>query len=349
MGLGSFPDVSMSEARDRSTAARKLSKLGIDPIDQRKIAESASVSAQLATIDFKTCAADFMAEMEEGWKNAKHRAQWKNTLATYAYPVIGKLLVKDIDLPHIRKILKPIWSTKTETAVRLLGRIESVLDYAITNKYRSESNPARWRGNLDKILPAPSKVSKVKHHAALPYADVGPFMALLRGQAGMGARALELAILTAARSGEVRGATWQEFNFDTAIWTIPGNRMKAGKEHVIPLPQRAIELLKGLNPGEDFSLVFPNTKGAPLSDMTLTAVLRRMKVNVTAHGFRSTFRDWAGETTAYPREVIEHALAHQLADKSEAAYARGTLFQKRRKLMDSWGEFCATVAGNGLR
>ena len=342
MGLGSYPDVSIKEARDRAAEARRMIRDGRDPIEARQTNRSAIVGSRAAMVTFEECAVAFMDSMESEWKNAKHRGQWKATLQTYAYPVIGRLMVRDIDLPHILKIVEPIWATKTETATRVLGRIESVLDYAITRKYRAESNPARWRGYLDKVLPAPSKVSKVKHLAALPYNEIGAFTEKLRVQPGSGARALELAILTAARSGEIRGANWREFDLENAVWTIPENRMKAGKEHRIPLSAPALTLIRALPRGEPESILFPSSKGTPLSDMTLSAVLRRMEVQVTVHGFRSTFRDWAGETTAYPREVIEHALAHQLADKSEAAYARGTLFQKRRLLMDSWAKFCGT-------
>lgn len=347
MGLGAYPDVSMKEARERAAVARKQLRDGIDPIGERQAKKSAILAQRASALTFEQCAAAFMAAKEHEWKNAKHGDQWRNTLATYAYPLIGKVLVRDVALSHIMQILDPIWTRKTETASRLRGRIEKVLDYATASGYRTGDNPARWKGHLDTILATPSKVAKVEHHAALIYAEMGSFMDKLRKQEGMGARALEFAILTAARSGEVRDATWAEVDLDSAVWTISADRMKAGKEHRIPLSDDAVQLLRNLPRFEDCNLIFASTKGKALSDMTLTAVLRRMGLQVTAHGFRSTFRDWAGETTAYPREVIEHALAHQLKDKAEAAYARGTLFDKRRRLMADWSKFCATVAAVG--
>lgn len=344
MGLGAYPDVSLKEARERAEKARMLLRDNIDPIDQRQATRSAMLAARETALTFEQCAAAYIAVKEHEWKNAKHGDQWRNTLAAYAFPVIGSLLVHHIDQTHILKILEPIWTTKTETASRLRGRLENILDYATVRGYRKGDNPARWRGHLDKLLATPAKVAKVEHHAALPYTEIGSFMAELRQQVGMGARALEFTIITAARSGEVRGATWGEIDIDQAVWNIPADRMKAGREHRIPLSNAALELLQHLPRTDGSELIFPNTKGTALSDMTLTAVLRRMNRPITAHGFRSTFRDWAGETTAYPREVIEHALAHQLKDKAEAAYARGTLFDKRRRLMADWAKHCAIVA-----
>lgn len=347
MGLGAFPDVTLKEARERAAEARKEIRDGVDPINQRQQAKSALIAARASALTFEQCAVAYIAAKEPEWKNAKHGAQWRSTLATYVYPVIGKVLVRDVEQSHVLQILQPMWTTKTETASRLRGRIENVLDYATARGYRRGDNPARWRGHLDMLLATPGKVAKVEHHAALPYAEIGSFMVDLRKHQGLGARALEFAILTAARSGEVRGATWAEIDLNAAVWTIPAGRMKAGKEHRIPLSDGAAQLLRDLPRIEDCNLLFPNTKGAELSDMTLTAVLRRMKHQVTAHGFRSTFRDWAGETTAYPREVIEHALAHQLKDKAEAAYARGTLFDKRRRLMADWSKFCIAASAAG--
>jgi len=344
MGLGPYPEVTLKDARELALEARKLLRDDQDPIEKRQGRRSAMAAESQAALTFGQCAAAFIAVKENEWKNAKHGEQWRTTLATYADPVIGRLLVRDVRQAHILKILEPIWTTKTETASRLRGRIENVLDYAAARGYRSGDNPARWRGHLDKILATPSKVAKVEHHSALDYAGVGAFMIELRKQPGIGARALEFAIITAARSGEVRGARWLEVDLDKTVWTIPEERMKAGREHRIPLSDTAVELLRALPRIADCELLFPNSKGTVLSDMTLTAVLRRMGCPVTAHGFRSTFRDWAGETTAYPREVIEHALAHQLKDKAEAAYARGTLFDKRRGLMADWAEFCNRVA-----
>lgn len=349
IGLGGFPDVTLAGAREAARTARAKIKEGIDPVEESKAKRSALVAAQAAAITFGEAAAKFIEAHESGWKNAKHAAQWSSTLETYAFPTIGKIRVSDIETAHVITILEKIWTTKTETASRLRGRIESVLDWATVRGYRKGENPARWKGHLDMLLPARAKVQKVEHHAALDYREVGAFMAELAKIEGMGARALEFAILTVARSGEVRGATWAEIDEKAGIWTIPAGRMKAEKEHRIPLTSTALALLAKLPRIAGTDLIFPNSNETPsaLSDMTLTAVLRRMGVAVTAHGFRSTFRDWAGETTAYPREVIEHALAHQLKDKAEAAYARGTLFDKRRRLMADWAKHCATVASTG--
>jgi integrase len=257
--------------------------------------------------------------------------------------VIGRMLVRDIDLPHIEAVLRPIWETKTETATRVRGRIEKVLDWATVGKYREGLNPARWKGHLDSRLAPPRKLTKVEHHAALAAGRVGAFMAELRKQAGMGARALEFAILTAARSGEVRGAIWEEIDLEAAVWTVPAERMKAGKEHRVPLSTPAIRILKALPRIDGTELVFPAARGGKLSDMTLSAVLRRMNVPAVPHGFRSTFRDWCAEQTNYPRDVAEMALAHTIGDKVEAAYRRGDLFDKRTKLMKAWGDFCGRV------
>lgn len=343
MGLGSLTKVTLAAAREKAREARETVGAGGDPLADRQARKSALAAAVEKSVTFEWCASEFIKDKSPEWKNAKHAAQWTTTLEQYAYPVIGKMLVKDVELPHILAILRPIWKDKTETATRLRGRIDNVLDWATVHEYRTGPSPARWKGHLDKLLSAPNKTAKVEHHAALPHAQIGAFMVSLRGVSGNGARALEFAILTASRSGEVRGATWSEIDLKAGVWTIPEGRMKAGKEHRIPLSQPAIDLLNGLAQGEGADLVFPAPRGGMLSDMTLTAVLRRMAVAVTAHGFRSTFRDWAGETTAHPREVIEHALAHQLKDAAEAAYARGTLFDKRRRVMDDWARYCGTV------
>ncbi len=296
---------------------------------------------------FAEAASKYIAAHEAGWKSAKHAAQWSATLEAYANPIIGRIPVADIEVAHVMRVLDPIWMTKTETASRVRGRIESVLDWATVRGFRKGDNPARWRGHLDNLLAPRAKVQKVEHHAALDYREVGAFMTELRVMEGLGARALEFAILTATRSGEVRGAVWSEFDMGAAVWTIPANRMKAGKELRVPLSPDALKLLNALPRISGTDLVFPSSKNTQLSDMTLTAVLRRMGRDVTAHGFRSSFRDWAGETTAYAREVIEHALAHQLTDKAEAAYARGSLFDKRRRLMADWAKHCGTVVKAG--
>lgn len=344
IGLGGFPDVPLAQAKEKARQARDKVKEGKDPIEEARAAKSALMDAQSKAFTFDQAGDAYIKAHEAGWKSLKHAAQWRTTLTTYASPIIGAMQVSDVDLTHVMQILDPIWKDKTETASRLRGRIESVLNWATARGYRTGLNPARWRGHLDNLLPARGKIQKVEHHAALSYKELSGFILALRQQAGMGARALEFAILTAARSGEVRGATWAEIDTDAATWTIPSERMKVGKEHRVPLSDAALTLLAALPRMAGTDLVFPNTKGAALSDMTLTAVLRRMVVDSTAHGFRSTFRDWAGETTAYPREVIEHALAHQLKDKAEAAYARGSLFGKRRRLMDDWAIYCVTQA-----
>lgn len=350
MGLGSLDTVSLSDARVLAKELRAKVKHPTDPADplnERKKTRVAAKLEQARHMTFKQCAVACMEALRHGWKSTKHAAQWEATLETYAYPVLGNLPVASIDTAFVMQCLSPIWITKNETASRLRGRIEKVLAWATTHGYRHGENPARWRGHLDNLLAAPSDVQEVKHHAALPFKEMGVFMADLRTREGMGARALEFAILTAARSGEVRGATWQEIDLSEKIWTIPSARMKAKKEHRIPLTEDSITLLSGLPQLDDTALVFPSSKpNAPLSDMTFTAVLRRMgRGELTVHGFRSTFRDWAGETTSYPRETVEHALAHQLKDKAEAAYARGTLFEKRRRLMNDWSLYCDKAQG----
>lgn len=345
MGMGAYPDVTLKDAREQALAARALLRDGTDPLALRKAGKAARKLARAVAMTFDQCADAYIEAHRAGWKNAKHADQWVNTIRTYASPLIGAVNVNLIDTATLMKILEPIWTTKTETASRLRGRIESVLGWATVRGYRSGDNPARWKGHLDNLLPAPSKVSKVEHHAALPFPEIGSFMVDLRKQGGMGALALEFAILTACRSGEVRGASWSEIDQDAAVWTIPASRMKAEKEHRVPLSEPVLQLLRAIHRIGGTDLVFPNTKGASLSDMTLTSTLRRMgRGDITGHGFRSTFRDWAGETTGYPREVIEHALAHQLKDKAEASYARGSLFTKRGKLMADWARYCGTVA-----
>ena len=287
---------------------------------------------------FSQAATAYIAVMESEWSNDKHASQWRNTLSSYAFPVIGNIYVREIDHSHVMRVLEPIWLTKTETAKRLRGRIENVLDWARVRGYRTGENPARWRGHLDMLLPTPGKVQKTKHHPALPFDELGELMAKLREQQGVGARALEFAILTAARSGEVRGALWSEIDLRDATWTIRADRMKAKREHRVALNKEAVDLLQSLPRTNE--LIFPSSKGTMLSDMTLTAVLRRMRRgDITVHGFRSTFRDWCSERTNYPRDVAEMALAHTIGDKVEAAYRRGDLFEKRRLMMRDWGKF----------
>lgn len=346
MGLGGYPDVTLAGAKEAARAARAKIKDGIDPVEDAKAKRSALYAQRAAAMTFSEAAKAYIAVKEAEWKNAKHGDQWRNTLATYADPVIGRILVRDVEQSHVMRVLEPIWMEKTETAKRLRGRIEKVLDWARVRGYRSGENPARWRGHLDTLLQAPGKVQKIEHHPALPMDDLGAFIVQLRQQEGMGARALEFAILTAARSGEVRGATWDEINLTDATWTIPADRMKMKREHRAALNDEAIALLKSLPRTGD--LIFPNTKGEKLSDMALTAVLRRMgRPDITVHGFRSTFRDWCSERTNYPRDVAEMALAHAIGDKVEAAYRRGDLFEKRRRMMKEWGKFSSKVQVTG--
>lgn len=346
IGLGGFPDVSLAEAREKAKQFRNDIAQGIDPIHVKKQRRSSLLAARAAEITFEQSAKEFLSSKGIEWKNAKHAQQWTNTLETYVYPVIGRLQVKDVDLSHIVKILEPIWKTKTETAKRLRGRIENILDWASVRKYRSIENPARWKGYLDKVLPSPGKITKVEHHAALPVDEVGRFMQRLRKREGISSRALEFLVLTVARSGEVRGAEWPEFDMEAGVWTIPAHRMKAGKEHRVPLSSRAIALLKELPRFEDEKTVFLSPRGGILSDMALTAVTRVMEVKAVPHGFRSTFRDWVAEHTNYSNEVAEMALAHAIDNKVEAAYRRGDLFEKRRQMMNDWEQFCMIIQSN---
>ncbi len=338
MGLGSLRDVSLAEARVKAAEGRKAVLDGRNPIGERSHAKAL---AQAKSLTFAECAAAYIEAHRPSWKNAKHGAQWESTLATYCGPIFGALPVAEVNTPLVMRALQPIWETKTETATRLRGRIESVLDWATVSGYRQGENPARWKGHLDNLLAKISKSRRTAHHPALPWPDLGQFMPALRQQGGVAAKALELAILTACRSGEVRGATWAEIDLEAALWTIPAERMKAGREHRVPLSPQALGLLRALPRFEGCELVFPGPSGKVLSDMSLTAVLRRMgRGDITVHGFRSTFRDWSAETTHYPREVCEHALAHGLPDKVEAAYMRSDLLNKRKELMTDWGALC---------
>jgi integrase len=343
IGLGPLSIVSLAEARSRAAECRKLLHEGKDPLAMRQASQSqaeAQAEAAQPTQSLDECAAAYVEAQRAGWRNAKHAIQWEQTLRQYAAPVVGKLPVSAVTVTHVKRILEPMWRTKTEAAVRLRGRIESVLSWATVHGYRSGDNPARWRGHLDQLLPLPAKVSTPVHHAALPYAELPTFMVQLRAQQGLGARALEFAILTATRSGEVRGAEWAEIDLDQKIWTIPGTRMKAGKEHRVPLSDAALEMLKTFAETTDSNFVFASDRGGKLSDMTLLAVLRRMNLKVVPHGFRSTFRDWCAEQTDFTREVAEMSLAHAIGSKVEAAYRRGDLLEKRSELMHAWARYC---------
>jgi integrase len=344
MGLGSVETFSLKEARDRARIARQQVADGIDPIDHRDAKVKTELAKAAAVKTFAECAEQYIRAHRKGWKNEKHIAQWQSTLATYAFPVIGRLNVADVDLPHILKILEPIWHEKPETASRLRGRIEKVLSWATISKFRKGDNPARWSGHLETVLPAKSKVQEKQHHPALPFSDVAEFMAELRNRKGMSARALEFTILTAARTREVTGARWDEINFATKLWTIPGGkqgRMKSGEEHAVPLSDRAIEILTNLPREKGGQYIFAGAKhGEPLSAMAMLECLRSINPDITVHGFRSTFRDWAGEQTSYDRETIEFALAHGISDKAEASYRRGRSVEKRRHLMAEWSRYC---------
>lgn len=339
MGLGSYPAVSLAEARDRARLARSLIRSGIDPIDQRTSNKETIVAAAAKSLTFAKAAEKFIAAHEDSWSNAKHRLQWVSTIGTYANPIIGQLPVAAIEQRHILQILNPIWRSKTETASRLRGRIEQVLNWAKVQGLRDGPNPARWRDHLDLLLPAPEKVSPVKHLAAVPLAEAKLMWQLICGTGGMGAQALQLQILTAGRSGEARGARWSELDLEGAVWVIPKERMKAKREHRIPLPRQAVELLRKQPRIVGAELVFPSSRNTPLSDMTLTAVMRRLKRTEVPHGWRSTFRDWVGDCTDYPSELAEIALAHSVGSKVEQAYRRGDMLEKRRPLMQEWADF----------
>jgi len=347
MGIGPLHTVSLAQARAKATECRALCKDGRDPIEARSLERAALFADARKLATFKECARQFIEGHKAAWRNAKHAAQWERTLETYAYPKIGSLPVQAIGTSDVLGVLEPIWTKKTETAKRLRGRIEAILDWANARGYREGENPARWRGHLDKLLPNPSKVQRVRHHAALPYEDMPEFMAALRAQEGVSARALEFAIFAAARTGEVIGARWSEIDTTNKVWIVPATRMKGGREHRVPLSARALAILeemKLLRQDGGQAFVFPGGKaGQPLSNMAFLMLLRRMgRTDLTAHGFRSTFRDWAAERTAYQGEVAEMALAHAVGDKVEAAYRRGDLFEKRRRLMDDWARFCET-------
>jgi len=345
MGLGRYPEVGLAEARDKATEARKLSKAGTDPLavrDAERETQRITRQAEAArAVSFREVASAYIAAHRAGWKNAKHAQQWESTLATYAHPTIGALPPQDVTTGHVLEILQPIWTTKPETASRVRNRIELVLDAAKARNLRQGENPARWRGHLDKLLPKRSKVRVVKSHAAMAWGELPTFMAELAKQEALSARALELTILTACRTSEILNATWGEIDLNSRTWTIPSERMKAGKAHRVPLSDAAMGMLDRVPHLEGADYLFPGTKdGKPLSNQAMTMTLRRMgKGHLTVHGFRSTFRDWAAECTPYPREVCELALAHRIADGAEAAYWRSDIFEKRRALMEDWARY----------
>jgi integrase len=342
MGLGALLDTSLAQARELAAEARQVTKRGLDPLKEKQRARDAKRLEAARAMNFADCAALHIASKRDSWRNAKHARQWERTLETYAFPVMGKLPVQEIDTALVLRVLEPIWKTKTETAGRVRERIEAVLDAAKARGFREGENPARWRGHLQNLLPQPSAIRKVQHHKALPYIEIGAFMADLRELQDGSARALEFVILTATRTSEALGAQWGEIDLDGGTWTIPANRIKAGKEHRVPLSVPVLKLLNSLYERRIDSNVFPGwKKGKPLSNMAMLKLLERMGRDITTHGFRSTFRDWAAEQTAFPREVAEMALAHAVESKVEAAYRRGDLFAKRMKLMAAWADYCS--------
>jgi integrase len=348
MGLGGLSKVSLADARKRAAHERLLLADKVDPLDRRRAKTHARKIEAARSTTFEEAAQAYVKAHEPSWRNAKHRQQWTNTLATYVFPIFGAVPVGDVDVAMVMKVLEPVWATKPETAGRVRGRIESVLDWAKARGFREGENPARWRGHLSNLLPARSKVRAVKHHAALPYLEAGAFMLDLRSREGAAACALEFLILTAARTGEVIGARWPELDLSGRIWSVPAARMKGGREHRVPLTSAALAVLERMR-GQGGEFLFPGAKaGQGLSNMALLKVLERMgRGDLTAHGFRATFKTWASERTNFPRELAEAALAHVLDDKTESAYQRGDLLEKRRRLMDAWGEFCAKPAPAG--
>ena len=341
-GLGSYPTVSLVKAREEAERFRRLVTAGIDPIEARHEERQAAQTSSEKATTFEQCATAFITSHEVGWGNDKHRQQWRSTLQTYCYPTIGALPVQAVGTDHIVKILEPIWADKPETASRVRQRIERVLSWAKVRGYREGENPAQWRGHLDHLLPAKGKVRAVRHHPALPYRDMGALMEKLREESSISGRALEFLILTASRTGEALGSLWSEIDMGERMWTVAGERMKAGKPHRVPLSSRALAILREMAAVRQNEFIFPGMKrGRPLSQMALLMLLRRIGyAHVTAHGFRSSFRDWAAECTSFPREAAEMALAHAVPDAVEAAYRRGDLLQKRRKLMEAWAHFC---------
>ncbi len=364
IGLGGFPAVTLSQARDKAREARVKIETGIDPIEARKSAKSALAAAQRRGLTFDAASKTYLETKLEGFRNPKHRQQWENTLATYASPELGKMLVQDIETQDVLRVLVPIWSDKTETATRVRGRIEAVLSWATVSGHRKGDNPARWAGNLKELLPAPSKVAHEEHHPAIQIEDAPRWFGALRTRDGMGARALEFLAMTGLRSGEVRGARWDEIDLKTGLWTVPAVRMKMKAEHRVALSPEAVTLLKALPRLDGNPLVFPAARGGTLSDMTLSAVMRRMheadlaadgpgyldrasKRPAVPHGLRSTFRDWVAERTNFPAEMAEVALAHKISNAVEAAYRRGDMIEKRRAMMAAWVEFLTGAKRSG--
>jgi integrase len=364
IGLGGYPDTTLAQARERARAAKDMILAGIDPVEDRKAKRAALAAARNRGLTFKDAVDRYLAAKLEAFRNEKHRQQWQNTLSTYALPKLGAMLVSDIAVQDVLRVLEPIWKAKTETASRLRGRMEAVLSWATVAGHRSGDNPARWAGNLKELLPAPSKLGRQVNQPAIQIDDAARWLAALRARDGIGSRALEFLALTAARSQEVRGALWDEIDLERGTWIIPAARMKMGREHRVPLPAAAKNLLQALPrlPGGD--LVFPAPRGGELSDMTLSAAMRRLheadvenggqgfvdrtsKRPAVPHGLRSTFRDWVAERTTYPGEMAKVALAHQVSNAVEAAYRRGDMIEKRRAMMEAWATFVSETHGRG--
>jgi len=348
MGLGPAGVLSLADARTKAQEARRTLLDGLDPIETRNAKRTAQRVVAAKGVTFEECAEAFMRAHGPGWKNPKHRDQWRSTLKTYAYPEFGKMSVAAVDTALVCRVLEPIWTEKTETAKRLRGRIEQILDWARVREYRSGENPARWRGHLKQLLALPNRVAPVKHRAALPYAELPSFVSDLRRSEFISARALEFLILTAARTGEVISATAREIDVKAKMWVVPSDRTKSSREHRVPLCDRALDLIRpAIDAGNGLAFLFPtprSKKSASLSNMAMLELLRELRPGFTVHGFRSTFKDWASETTMHENIVSEMALAHKVPDEVEAAYRRGDLLQKRFALMGDWERFCSGSA-----
>jgi integrase len=344
MGLGSASAISLKRARELAVEPRRLVAERIDPIDARHAQRATTAVHAAGAITFKAFAGDYIRLHQHGWKSDKHRQQWEASLATFIYPVFGDVPVRDVDTPLVLKALQPIWTTKPEAASRTRGHVESILDAAKAAGLRSGENPARWKGHLKSLLPAPRKLRAIRHFPALAYQAVPAFLQDLRTRQGVAAQALAFAILTAARGGEVNASRWTEIDFDSRTWTIPASRMKAGREHRVPLSDAAVALLRSRYDIRSGEYIFSAGGNRPLGATSMLAMLKLMdRRDIVVHGFRSSFRDWAAETTAYPSEVVEQALAHTVGSAVERAYRRGDLFEKRRRLMDAWGQYCERV------
>ena len=356
IGLGSYPQATLAEARDQAKKLSAEAKSGVNLLARKRAQRSALIAEATKNKTFKECAEAYMEAHSSDYTNDKHRKQWASTLQTYAYPVLGKILVADISMRHVLDVLLQdtkhrngdegrLWHIKSETAKRLLDRIRTVLDYATVNEYRSGNNPATWKGYLDTQLPSPRGLKKTKHQPAVPYTSVGDFMAKLRSNSSTSAKALEFLVLTAVRSGSVRSATWSEIDLNKKLWSIPAEHTKAKREHKVPLPQQAVSLLTALPRMAGTALLFPNPKGTALSDMAISQLMRGMRergelaMEAVPHGFRSTFRDWAAEQTSYPDEIRKAASGHAVGDAVKEAYQRTDLLEKRRHLMDEWADY----------